>query len=352
MTVLFQINERDLYNNMSKITLDMIAAELGISKNTVSRALRGLSGVSDNVRNKIIAQAESSGYKTKAKLVSRKVLYITMVHNRSLREDNFFWPSFLSGIMNFAADQGISIGVVTVESGKDNSSSLMSIQKQECDGVLVVSDIDDSCLKRLSEMRLPMVAVDYYNETIDCDYIISANRNGIYKALSYLIECNHKRIGFIGNKNWRYSYQARYDAYLYYMNYYKLPVNENYIWLDLGYGDETYLRDKIKKYMPADDAATAWICIHDLMAVDLSTAMQKEGYNVPDDVSIIGFDNSTFPGAQVLTTLEVKVKSLGQRAIEQLLLRIESPVKPYETLSVNTTLIVRDSVKILKEHVR
>ena len=336
---------KEMKINMSKVTMDSIAAELGISKNTVSRALRGLSGVSDTVRRKIITQAENSGYKMRSKPTA--MLQITMVHDRSLRDDNFFWPSVLSGIMNYAADQGISLRAVTVESGKDNRNAILSIKNQKCDGLLVVNDIDENFLKNLSESKLPMVIADYYNETIDCDYVISANRNGIYKALTYLVSCNHKKIGFLGNKNWRFSYQARYDAFCYYMNMYDLPIDDKNVWLDPGYSDYEYLRNKIRQNIKTDDAATAWICINDVMAVDLITVLKEEGFNIPDDVSIVGFDNTTNPGTQSLTTLEVQVKALGQRAIEQLIRRIESPEKPYETLSVNTNLIIRDSVKRL-----
>lgn len=328
---------------MAKVTMESIAAELGISKNTVSRALRGLSGVSDEVRRKITARAEGHGYKIKNK--STVMRHITMIHLKSLKQDNFFWPSVLSGIMNFAADRGISIRAVTVESGKDYRNSVLSVKSQQCDGIVIVNDIDDECLKLLAATGLPMVAVDYFNDSIECDYVISANRNGVYKALSYFISCNHKKIGYIGNKNWRFSYQARYDAYRYYMNEFGLPIDENYVWLKGDYNDLSYFQKKIDKTLIKDDAPTAWLCVNDVMATDFSNALNEAGYTVPDDFSLIGFDNSTYPGAQSLTTLEIQMKALGQRAVEQLLLRMDNPKKPYETLSINANLIIRNSVK-------
>jgi len=330
---------------MSKITMDKIAAELGISKNTVSRALRGLSGVSDSVREQIITQAEDMGYRLKLKQSS--ILNIIMVHRKALMDDIFFWPSVLSGIMNFAADQGVSIRVVTVDNGKEGGKSLSPISAQKCDGLLVVGDIDEDSLYQLSGMRMPMVAVDYFSELVDCDYILSENKNGIYKALKHLIDNNHTKIGFIGNADWRYSFKIRYEAFRYYMEQFGLPINEDHIWMDPSYTNYTYFREKIRLFKDADEAATAWVCINDVMAADFAHVLQEEGYSIPDDVSIIGFDNSPYPGAQILTTLEVQVKALGQRAIEQLLFRIDAPDKPNEILSINTTLVIRDSVKCL-----
>jgi len=324
-----------------------IASELNISKNTVSRALRGLSGVSDSVRKKILAQAESSGYKVKIK--ENTLLHIVMVHMEALLDDNFFWPKVLSGIMNFAANQGISIRVVTVDSNKDNTASIMSIDNQKCDGILAINDLDDRTLRQLSELKLPLVVIDYFSDIINCDFVVTANRIGIHKVLSHLIENNHKRIGFIGNINWRYSFQERFDAFRSYMAKCNLPVDNDYVWLDSEYKDLSYFRKKIKQFLPSENAVTAWVCVNDVMAVDLINALKENGYKIPDDFSVVGFDNIAYPGTQVLTTLEVQIKSLGQRAIEQLMCRIEFPEKAHEILCIDTKLIIRDSVKKLPE---
>jgi LacI family transcriptional regulator len=178
--------------------------------------------------------------------------------------------------------------------------------------------------------------------------VVSANRQGIYKALSYLIENNHKKIGFIGNINWRYSYQERFDAFCYYMKKFNLPINNDFVWLDSDYNDLSYFRKKIKQFYPSEDTVTAWVCVNDVMAIDIINTLKEAGYKVPDDFSVIGFDNTaSYPGAQALTTLGVQVKALGQRAIEQLMCRIEFPDKAFEILSIDTKLLIRDSVKML-----
>ena len=337
---------------MSKVTMESIAIELGISKNTVSRALRGLSGVSEDVRQKIVTLAEDSGYKIKSE--TGTLYHIVMVHRKVLAEDLTFWPVVLSGIMTFAADKGISIRVITIDSenGNGNNSQLQSIKSQKCDGLLVVSDIDDKSLHTLTEFNLPMVVVDYHSDIFDCDYVVTANRKGIFKALSHLVENNHTKIGFVGNKADRYSYRERYHAYRYYMQEFGLLVDDRNVWLDVGYHEYDFYKRKIdelgnKELNHNCNLATAYLCVNDAMAVDFAIALGEYGYHVPDDISIVGFDNIGYPGGRLFTTLDVKKQAMGKRAVEQLLAKISNPEKTFETISINTELITRDTVKKL-----
>lgn len=329
---------------MSNITMDMIAAELGISKNTVSRALRGLSGVSEETRQKIISFATENGYRVKQK--NATLLHVAMIYKKSLNNDLVFWPSVLSGIMEYAADKGVSIRIFTVDSNND-SELLFSLREQTIDGLLIINDLEDSLLRQLMSLNKPMVVADSFHDGIDCDYVNTANRNGIYKAISHLTENNHQRIGFIGTKDWKISFQARYDAYLHYMGKFGLPIDDQFIWLGANWSDYDYFRERIALLQNRKIAPTAWLCVNDAMAVSFAHVLNEYNYRIPEDISIIGFDNATLPLMSTLTTLNVEEKELGQRALEQLMVRIKSPKPPFVSIYLNTTLIVRNSVKRL-----
>ena len=330
---------------MSKVTMDALAAELGISKNTVSRALRDLPGVSDDMRQRIFKLAGDSGYKLKSK--EKLLLHVVMIYRKRLADDMLFWPSVIGGIMDYAADRNISIRTVTVDSNSTGSSLISAVSEQKCDGLLVVNDIDDAILSQLAGLQLPMVVVDYHSNAVDCDYVNTDNKKGIYKALSHLIDNNHRKLGFIGNADHLFSFRERFGAFRYYMRKNNLPLDERFIWLDSTYEDYTYLRDKIDLLKNCGDPATAFICVNDVMAAIFAQVLGECGYKIPEDVSIVGFDNISFPIGAVFTTVEVQKRILGQRALEQLLLRVKLPEKPYETLHINTTLVIRGSVKRL-----
>ena len=328
---------------MPKVTMDSLAASLGVSKNTVSRALRGLSGVSDEMRTQIIALADEMGYKMKAK--ENPLLHVVMIYRKSLTDDVFFWPGVLGGIMDCAADKGISIRALTADTNGNAASLSLALREQKCDGLLIVNDIEDNTLRQLAGLKLPMVVVDYHTDSIDCDYVNTDNQNGIRQAIAHLVAHHHHRIGFISNADRLYSFEERLAAFRHHMGKQALTVDERFIWLDAGYEDYVYLKEKIRLLETADTPPTAFICVNDVMAANFTRALADTGRCVPDDISIIGFDNSTLPGGTAFTTLEVQRRALGLRSLEQLMLRIAAPDRPFETLHINTTLIVRDSVK-------
>jgi len=324
--------------------MDDIARELGVSKNTVSRALRGLSGVSEATGSKILAYATDNGYQFKRN--DGAMLQIAMVYKKSLTNDVIFWPSVLSGIVEYATNRGVSLCTFTVEQKTDNDL-LASIKKHAIDGVMVINDIDPDLLAGLAAWSKPIVVVDSYSDGIDCDFVNTDNSNGIYKGISFLAQNNHKRIGYVGVKHSAVSYQSRYEAYLHYMNRFGLTRNEDYIWMEADWSDREYFQSKIVMLANRELAPTAWICVNDTIAMTFSQALTENGIRIPEDMSIVGFDNSILPQAPPFTTLDVQKKELGQRALEQLINRIQNPKRPYTSVFINTTLIVRDSVRRL-----
>lgn len=336
---------------MGKITLQTIADELNTSRNTVSKALRGLPGVSDELRQRIVEYATEVGYSSNSfgdGVAHGRQVNIVMVCRKDFFSQTSFWSQVFYGIMAYSGQNNISIRTVTIDTdNKDKSSSSLTSPTMPCDGYLVVGTISDELLSRINETSLPLVVVDYYNNDIECDYINTDNSRGIYKALQCLVQNNHKRIGFINNIEGAYSFNQRYEAYLKYMELLKLPVDKKYVWHDAVYSDTHYYTEKLRKLYTLPDFPTAWICVNDNTALAFHNALTEMNIKVPDDISIIGFDNITDVFTPFLTTIDVPQRAMGRQAIEQLLYRIENPEKPFVSIQINTTLVERSSVKRL-----
>ncbi|HHU77417.1 MAG TPA: LacI family transcriptional regulator [Clostridiales bacterium] len=333
---------------MKKVTLQDIANELNTSKNTVSKALRGLPGVSDRLRQRIIKYANEMGYVNNSLKKSQidDQINVTMVCRKDFFTQPSFWSQVFYGIMECSGRNNVSIKTITVNSENEGSSfSTLISSGASCDGFLVVGTISDDLLTKVKKMHLPMVVVDYYNNDIECDYVNSANSRGIYKTIRYLIQNNHKRIGFISNREGAYSFNQRYEAYLKYMKTFLLPVKEEYVWLDAVYSDTKYYTEKLRELYDQPDFPTAWICVNDNTALAFHNALRKMNIKVPDDVSLVGFDNVTSVFSPFLTTINVPQKEMGERAMEQLIFRIKNPDEPFVSIQINTTLIERSSVK-------
>lgn len=328
---------------MSKITMDVIAAELGISKNTVSRALRGLSGVSDETRYKIMTYANENGYKIKTKDLSS--LHVAMIYNKILNADSTFWPSVLSGITEYAADKGISLRIFTVDPANKTGFISSLRNEQNIDGLLIVNDLEQSILQQLEALKKPMVIADSFYNEFNCDYVNTDNHKGIYKAIAHLAANHHERIGFIGVNDSRISFQARYEAYLRHMKKFGFTVDEDYVWLGADWSDYEYFRRRMYLLQDRDKTPTAWICINDAILHTFVTVLNEFHYKIPDDFSVVGFDNVPLPLNLRHTTLNVSGKELGQQALRQLLSRIKDPAQPYKSIYLDASLVVRDSVR-------
>lgn len=335
---------------LGKVTLEMIANELSTSKNTVSKALRGLPGVSEELRQKIIKFAEDAGYiKSTVNLTNNDMpVHITLVCRKSFFSEPSFWSQVFYGIWDFSGHNNISIRTVTIDMDNEDSLLVASASiSNPCDGYVIVGTISDELIQKISETSLPMVVVDNYYNDIECDYINTANGRGIYKAVKHLYLNNHKNIGFINNTEGAYSFTQRYEAFLKHMELFRLTVDSRFIWHDAVYIDTQYYVEKIKALRSLPNFPTAWVCVNDNTALAFFNALKELKIKVPDDISIIGFDNISGIFAPFLTTIDVPQKAIGWRALEQLIHRIKNPGEPYVSIQINTSLVERSSVKRL-----
>lgn len=330
---------------MSKVTLEDISKTLNISKNTASKALRGAPGVSEDLRKKIVQLASEMGYKKAAQLSTNNLKNITVIGRQTFFSEVTFWPQVFFGITHYAGEINIKISIINIDETKeDNPDTFSSIVSHLSDGYIIVGTISDFLLKKIKTTNLPIVVVDHFSEEIDCDYINSSNKIGIYKAIKHLYQNNHRSIGFIGNSISAYSFVERYEAYLKYMREFSLPVYDDFIWLDAEYLNTGYYKNKINLLRHSENFPSAFVCVNDNTALTFMNALMEMGIKVPEDISIVGFDNISelsYPG---LTTIDVPKQSIGKKAVEQLLFRAKNPSFPYTNIILNTQLVERSSV--------
>ena len=332
---------------MSKVTLEDISAVLDVSKNTVSKALRGAPGVSEELREKIVKLATDMGYK-KVLQNKKTINKITIICRQSFFADVTFWPQVFYGIGHYANKKNIKLSIENIDETKeDKSETFSSITSHPSDGYIIVGTISDVLLKRIKETNIPVVVVDHFSENIECDYINSSSKTGIYKAIKYLRQNNHKNIGFINNSISAYSFIERYEAYLKYMKEFNLTVSNDFLWLDAVYIETEYYKNKINSTKKLKNFPTAWVCVNDTTAITFINALYEMGIKVPDDVSVIGFDNISELLNPGLTTIDVPKQAMGEKALEQLIYRAENSQVPYTNIILSTQLVERNSVKKL-----
>ncbi|SNX53909.1 LacI family DNA-binding transcriptional regulator [Thermoanaerobacterium sp. RBIITD] len=335
---------------MEKVTLQDIADVIGVSKNTVSKALRGSDGVSAEVKNKILDTAIRMGYK-KIKDLPNKIINVTVLCREDFLVESTFWSNVLFGIENSTRNNNLKLSITAIDvEGEENLNIPQTITKETTNGIIIVGTLNDKFIKKVEATKIPFVIVDHYSEEIECDYINSANENGIYKALKYFYENGHKKIGFIGNNEWAYSFKQRYYSYVRYMKEFNLSIDSEYVWLDINLKGTDFFKDVEyfkRKISLTDDFPTAWICANDKIALVFIRSLVEMDINVPDRVSVIGFDNIEIGALSypALTTVNIPKQALGEKAVQQLIYRMNDPERPYEDIRLSTNLVIRDSVK-------
>lgn len=333
---------------MSKVTLESISSILNVSQNTVSKALRGAPGVSDELRAKIFNLATEMGYKKVQQAAEISVKNITLLCRSSFLSDVTFWSQVFSGISKYCSKNNIKLSVVSIDGSKEEKAeTILSIMPYTADGFIIAGTISDTLLKKIKSSKIPFVVVDHFSEEVDCDYINISNKLGIYKLMKHIYNNGHRNIGFISNSISAYSFTERFDAYLKYMKDFKLPVKDEYLWLEAEYIQTDYLKNKLSSSIKNKDFPTAWICVNDNTALTFIKALTEMSLSVPEDVSIVGFDNISELIYTNLTTIDVPKQSIGEKAVEQLISRVENPNKPLEDVMLSVELIERASVKKL-----
>ncbi|MEX1029958.1 MAG: substrate-binding domain-containing protein [Paenibacillaceae bacterium] len=336
-----------------KVTMQVIANTLHISKNTVSQALTGKDGVSNTTRQLVVETAERLGYmysETRKKLQSGQNGIIALIASDfAFSQRNFFGEIYLS-LEQECSKRGMTLQIQSIYPQARDGLILPSfLQNQTVDGVLILSHISTEYINAVLSTGIPTVLIDHHHPHIHADCIVTNNRFGGYEAVHHLIKLGHKHIGFIGNVTFSPSYYERLEGYYLAMNEADLAINPDWVVKDASEAAPD-LTDKLSRMA---SFPTAWFCVNDGLGFMLISSLQQMGYRVPDDFSVCSFDNGQLSriNTPTTTTMDVDLSKYGQKAFQQLLWRMDNLSEPYIEIQLPTTLIERESTRKLVEDI-
>lgn len=334
----------------TKITMESIAKKLGVSKNTVSLALRNMPGISEETKKTILEEAIKSGYKYKKSTYDNtlnKQNNICLILSTSTRDSFEFFSHIQFGIQSEAETHNFNVILYCYDKTKYDFEMPNCIKDKIVSGIITLGNIEEITLSTILTYNLPIVMVDDYIENINVESILTDNFCGSYTATKYIIDNGHKDIAFCGNINASISFYERFLGFQKALKDNNIEFLQSNIWIDkntiteLNKGVQLAIEyiGKIKHF------PTSIVCCNDIEAICLIKAFESIGMNVPTDISIIGFDDIASSSFIGLTTMKVCKKEMGERAIQKLLYKIENPLLPIEKTLISTTLIKRTSVK-------
>ena len=335
---------------MPNVTMADIAESLGVSIVTVSKALSGKSGVSEELREKIIAEAERVGYSRneKRKSGTKRITVGVIVAERFLRESRSFYWRLYQEIAGAAGKERIITMLEVVTDAEERETVNPELLRRDRASILIVmGTFSNAYLKMLQEkVNMPLLSVDSRYEEIDGDAVILDNIAGGLKMTNYLISHGHEKIGFVGTLNVTPSIDSRFVGYRMAMLLAQKPVEHS--WMIKDRDPESAFVDVEGTFQlpEREQMPTAFFCNSDFSAQILIRKLRRAGYLVPEDISVTGFDHYLPEGEEELplTTYEVRLPQVAHQVVELAVQRIADPDRIPYALMIRGDLVEGQSV--------
>ena len=337
-----------------KVTMQDIADKLNISKSLVSRALSDKYGVSDRMRTKIRLTAVEMGYKapkprkSTPKKDPKATFTISILLRRDIFADTTFYHEMLNGIESAVREKNMLLTLTIVE---DSDTSIISPRNIQSDGVIVLGLMTVQNVAALMATGKAIVLLDTFNPSYKVDRISANNFDGCYRATDYILERGHRRVCFVGDIGYSFSFINR-------RNGFKARVSEESDGLLVRevigpreFEDSPFCIAQLREALSADNRPSALICANDAVAAKVYNVAREMGLSIPDDISIIGFDNNARSAALTpgLTTLNVPKTAMGRLAVERLLEQMARQRDYVEYTQLDVNLVERESVAYYRD---
>lgn len=333
------------------VTMSDIAKVMNVSTVTVSKALGDRDGVSEELRERIKQKATEMGYRmhTGGRGVHDGLSYnIGIIVARHFISDasSFYWIVYRYIVELLQKQNYYGMLEVVNDSDVDVMDIPNSVLDRKVDGLIVLGQFPDSYVDKLMSHNIPTVFLDFYGSREDAETVLSDNFYGAYMLTSYLIANGHRKIGFLGSISSTSSIQDRYLGYYKALLENRIPLRQDWI-----ISDRSNESDIFPEFTLPADMPTAIVCNCDEAAYKLVNQFKARGIRVPDDISVVGYDNHIYSTISTprLTTIDVNSRVMSSEAVDIILHKIrDGSYKRGRTL-VTGKLVRRESVKNLNE---
>lgn len=262
--------------------------------------------------------------------------------------------TILVGFQQVAEEAGFSVVFNHVNNDlQQQQDVLQKLVQQGVQGIALypVDSESPAGVERLVQTSYPIVLVDRYLKTLSTDYVMSDHFGGALRGVHYLLNQGHTRVGFITWLSPAVSMDHRLLGYYQALRERGIPIEENLICRVEGY--PTVNRSPLISYLTSENRPTAVFAANDQIAIALYRAANSLGLRIPQDLSVVGFDNLEMSPHldPPLTTVAQQFSALGRQAAQVLLSRIRGDILPLQQISISPELVIRESCLPLRDEV-
>ena len=340
-----------------KVTIQDIADELGISRNTVSKAINNSEGLAEATRERILQKAIEMGYKQFSYvngLAGAPVPYAEPMERQgeiALLTSTFLTLSHFASTMLDKFQQEISQLGFTMNTHRVTEENLRdmtlprSFRREQVKAVVCIEMFDHAYDEMLCELDMPVLFVDGPNkmngDSLPADQLYMDNTTEITRFVNEVLAAGHTRIGFVGDYTRCQSFYERYTAMRQAMLMSGVPVEERYV-IPYNHVDEF-----VETLALLEELPDVFICANDFVAYDLIRGLFSIGKSVPRDVRVLGFDDA--PESRItkptLSTVHIHTQVMAFSAVNLLMTRLREPSLDYRIVHTETDLVYRESTQ-------
>ncbi|MFV0380765.1 MAG: LacI family DNA-binding transcriptional regulator [Breznakia sp.] len=343
--------------------IDDIARLANISKSAVSLALNGKPGVSETTRQKVLEIVEEYNYiplrnHNKKMITENKIIRFVACYDddNDIVTRSYQSLPFFNELLNYLHEDVKNYPFTFLISTINSNTFLDELKglenEQPSDGFIVLgTNLREQQIKDIMSIQQNLVVLDTCFPNLNCDFITMNNYQGAYNASMSLIEKGHRSIGLVKGNPTFYNFMKREKGFLDALNRHGLSLKKEHILNFPAMVIRNQIDDfpSLKKF---DKMPTAFFCENDYIAISLIKTLKSFGYMIPEDISVIGFDDisETTVISPELTTMRVRKDVIAKEALRLLSQKFAKEKDLSQHVFVNTTLVEREScASLIKE---
>ena len=326
----------------TRATLSEVASLAKVSVATVSKVLNGRTGVSDETRRRIESLLDERNYNRRLTAQSTAPLIDVLCYEI----DSPFGGAAIVGIERVAREQGIGMVVTSTEESHLPGSKWVDgvLRRQPLGIILVAALLPEKDKARLRSRGIPIVMIDPYGaQATDAPSIGSADWNGGFLATQHLIELGHERIAIVTGPDGMMASTARLSGYRAALDRAGIPVRPEYIRPGNFHREDGVSEGR--ELLLSADPPTAIFASSDLQALGVYEAARTLGLRVPDDLSVVGYDDLAIAqwAGPPMTTVRVPLGEMAEQATHLVTRLRDEPELAFSRVEMATSLVVRES---------
>ena len=327
-------------------TMKDVAQRAGVSPSTVSHVINETRFVSQQLRDRVLRAMRELNYQPSAVARSLRTKKTQVVALVIPDITNPYFPEVARGVQDVAEENEYSVILCNTDRVRGRELRfLKALRGQWVDGLILnPSEVTSGDLQDLQDAQIPVVLIGSQIDHPDLDVVMVDNVQGAYDAVSHLIDLGHRRIGLVGGQRAASSGEQRFQGYIRALADHDIPVDEEIITEGRFTREGGY--ESMKRLLALQSPPTAVFASSDVMAIGALMAIQEQGLQVPNDVSLVGFDDIAEASTTTpkLTTVSQPKYQTGEVAAQLLFDRVEG-ASPGERQKIvlSHQLVIRDS---------